>query len=431
MTQVVISSTDDSAYYVGDRSGTGVTRFNLSELGLSNISSIRIEDDNVISGGTAAASGYDLDFMRFSTEILSSTNDFQGVDDSAINYGNLQFQLGFMQELGSGNSAWDRSTLIGTDSSGVIDLDLVSFGNMDSLHSATDGSLSLGEGGAIQFQLTQSLETQDLYLYVGDAGGGNDEFRVVFSDQDTITTDDSIILKGDSSQDTIRLGEGLNLELGKGNDTLFGFDGDDDLFSSIGNDLLVGGKGNDQIDGGEGIDTSLYSSSKLGFLIQASGNLIIVNDSQGDEGIDSLLNIERLEFSDVKVAFDTGSTENAGLTARLLSAAFGNDNVNNKGFAGIGISLFDNGMTLEEVSQLAIDTGLISAFNNLAFVSAIWGNVVGGAIDTPNLQYFSQILDNNEMTQASLLAMASQTDLVGAAIQSIGIHESGLEYIIG
>jgi hypothetical protein len=208
---------------------------------------------------------------------------------------------------------------------------------------------------------------------------------------------------------------------GSGNDTLTG--------NALKNQL-TGGTGNDVIDGAEGIDTALYSGSKQNFLIQETNNNLTVNDQLGFEGLDSLSSIERLQFSDVNTAFDTGATESAGMTARLIGAAFGRDAIANKAYAGIGITVFDNGSTFEQVAQLAINTGLISAPTNIDFVSAIWKNVVGSAIDSNSLSFYSQALENNQMTQASLLTLASQTDLTSSIIQSIGINEVGLDYTI-
>jgi serralysin len=217
---------------------------------------------------------------------------------------------------------------------------------------------------------------------------------------------------------------------GSGNDVLIGNTLANQLTGGDGNDTINGGAGNDTINGGAGIDTSVYSSAKQAFVIQKANNQISITDQQGSEGLDSLFNIERLQFSDTRLAFDTGSTESAGMTARLLVAAFGSDSLANKVYTGIGISLFDGGSTFEEVSQLAIDTGLVSAPNNTDFISSVWKNVVGTPIDPDSLQYYTQLLDNNSLTQSSLLVLASKTDLASNIVQTIGVNDIGLEFAV-
>jgi hypothetical protein len=208
---------------------------------------------------------------------------------------------------------------------------------------------------------------------------------------------------------------------GTGNDTITG--------NSLKN-LLTGGRGNDIINGGDGIDTSVYSGAKQTFLIQITDNQLTVNDQQGNDGIDSLSNVERLQFSDTKSAFDTGATESAGMTARLLVAAFGKDALANKGYTSAGISLFDDGSTFEHVSQLAINTGLVSTPNNNDFVSTLWFNVVGTIIDENNLKFYTESIENQSFTQSSLLVLASQTAEANDIVQLAGVNETGLDYNI-
>jgi serralysin len=208
---------------------------------------------------------------------------------------------------------------------------------------------------------------------------------------------------------------------GTGNDTITG--------NNLKNQL-TGGSGNDIINGGDGIDTSVYSGTKQTFLIQKTNNQMTVTDQQGNEGVDSLSNVERLQFSNTKSAYDTGITESAGMTARLLVAAFGKEALENKAYTSAGISLFDGGSTFEQVAQLAINTGAISAPNNNDFVSALWLNVVGTVIDANSLKSYTDSLENNSLTQSSLLVLASQTDLTSAIVQSVGVNEMGLDYNI-
>ncbi|MFM9968210.1 MAG: beta strand repeat-containing protein [Burkholderiales bacterium] len=75
------------------------------------------------------------------------------------------------------------------------------------------------------------------------------------------------------------------------------------------NNTLEGKAGNDSIDGGAGVDAAAFSGTRLGYTIAAVSSGYTVTDSNtadGDEGTDTLTNIERISF--------------AGLTLNLGSA---------------------------------------------------------------------------------------------------------------
>ncbi len=70
---------------------------------------------------------------------------------------------------------------------------------------------------------------------------------------------------------------------------------------SDGDDVIAGGMGNDLIDGGNGSDTVLLDGSSDEFVFSFGANLIVqdTNSSAGaDEGTDTLIGIEAVEFSD-------------------------------------------------------------------------------------------------------------------------------------
>lgn len=87
-----------------------------------------------------------------------------------------------------------------------------------------------------------------------------------------------------------------------------GGDGNDTLIGGIGNDTLVGGAGNDSHRGGYGLDLAVFSGAKAGYTIAKSGSVIEVTDTtaaNGDDGIDSLAGIERIQFGDFEIGVAT------------------------------------------------------------------------------------------------------------------------------
>ena len=98
-------------------------------------------------------------------------------------------------------------------------------------------------------------------------------------------------------------------DLQAGNDTVYAGGGADIIVAGSGNDMVYAGSGNDELkgdagddllDGGVDLDTAVYgaTSTAYGLTYDAqSGNYTLNASSQG-EGIDTLIGIEQLKFSD-------------------------------------------------------------------------------------------------------------------------------------
>jgi Ca2+-binding RTX toxin-like protein len=82
---------------------------------------------------------------------------------------------------------------------------------------------------------------------------------------------------------------------------LVGKDGADRLDGKGGNDWLVGGVGNDDLLGGKGTDTAVFGGVSGDYKVEFSGELLTITDtdvSDGNDGVDSLVGVEKLQFSD-------------------------------------------------------------------------------------------------------------------------------------
>ena len=112
-----------------------------------------------------------------------------------------------------------------------------------------------------------------------------------------------------------------------------GLAGNDTISGNGGNDTLIGGTGDDIIDGGNGSDLIVINGYRWEFELKwslgNSGKFTIKDNVFNRDGIDSLLNVERLQFKEVNVAlfnnnmwFNPASylSQNAD-----LAAAFGTD----------------------------------------------------------------------------------------------------------
>jgi hypothetical protein len=85
--------------------------------------------------------------------------------------------------------------------------------------------------------------------------------------------------------------------------TLTGGSGADTLIGGDGNDVLTGGAGNDVLDGGAGIDAVTFSNPFGNYAVTSDGARILVD---GQDGADTLLNVERLTFSNGTINVEDG-----------------------------------------------------------------------------------------------------------------------------
>jgi Ca2+-binding RTX toxin-like protein len=214
-----------------------------------------------------------------------------------------------------------------------------------------------------------------------------------------------------------------------------GSDYDDLITGSAANNQLRGRAGNDVIDGGGGADTAIYSGPKSAYSIVQTPAGFTITDNAGTDGVDTLSNIERLQFADDAVAFDLAAGQSAGDTVRLIGAAFGAKNVTPE-LTGIGISIFDMGLGMTEVAQLAINTdmflSLAGSHSNVDFVNTVYRNVVGSAPSDAERDFFVGLLQGSggTMTQADLLALAANAPVNEGNISLVGLQQNGVDFVV-
>jgi len=131
------------------------------------------------------------------------------------------------------------------------------------------------------------------------------------------------IILGQPSGDLILGTDRADLLRGQdGNDVLRGLAGDDRLLGGEGDDRLDGGGGDDSLDGGFGTDTAVYAGNTAGYLVAVLDGSIRVSDldgTDGDEGQDRLIGIERIEFADAVRRFDGANNPPVARDDALIS----------------------------------------------------------------------------------------------------------------
>lgn len=200
--------------------------------------------------------------------------------------------------------------------------------------------------------------------------------------------------------------------------------GNDRLDGRGGHDFLIGGLGNDVLGGGDGVDTAVYDTARAGFSLDRTAGGFTV--SGGKAGTDSLEGIERLWFSDMKLALDLDG--NAGAAAKTLGAVFGADTVQNGTAVGICLALLDGGMSYRDLMQLAITVRLGAQAGNAEVVDLLYANI-GLAPSAAERAGYVDLLDRGVESQASLGEWAADTLLNQSQIDLVGLAATGLEYI--
>jgi Ca2+-binding RTX toxin-like protein len=204
----------------------------------------------------------------------------------------------------------------------------------------------------------------------------------------------------------------------------------DKTVSLIVNDTIKGQPGTDFFDGGLGLDTVVYNGPMERYTINKTGNRYVVSEPTGSDDTDYLINIERLQFSNTKVALDM--TGNAGDAARLIGALLGPSYVKDKALAGVVIGLLDQNYSTETIATLGLGTstyiGLAGSSSNEDFVKHVFKNVIGIPPTEADLQTYMGMLSAGT-SQAALAMMAADTEFTAEKIGLTGLIMNGWEFI--
>ncbi|WP_066469537.1 peroxidase family protein [Bosea sp. WAO] len=220
-------------------------------------------------------------------------------------------------------------------------------GNSGSNELAGGGGDDILDGGAGNDTAIFNGDASDYLVSVNTAG------QLVVSGPDgtdTLTSiealefDDGtfgVVLGTDGNNDNLNGNNGAN-----GNQIVLGLAGNDELNGGGGNDILVGGAGNDALLGGTGTDTAAFSGPISNYSLGVNGTNIVVTDTVGNDGTDTLNSIEQLSFAGATYTVVAGTTGNNNLNGGNGSQAIfgfaGNDTIVQVSNAG-GRDLVDGG----------------------------------------------------------------------------------------
>lgn len=204
----------------------------------------------------------------------------------------------------------------------------------------------------------------------------------------------------------------------------------DKTVSLVVNDTIKGQPGTDFFDGGLGIDMVVYNGPQERYSITKSGNRYVVSEPTGSDDTDYLSNIERIQFSNGKVALDLGG--NAGQAARLIGALLGPSFIKDKALAGVVIGLIDQDYSIESIANLGLNTSfylaLAGSTKHEDFVNHVFRNVVGRPPEAIEQKTYVDML-NAGTSQAALAVMAAGTEFTASQIGLTGLTSHGWDFI--
>jgi Ca2+-binding RTX toxin-like protein len=204
----------------------------------------------------------------------------------------------------------------------------------------------------------------------------------------------------------------------------------DKTVSLVVNDTIKGQPGTDFFDGGLGIDTVVYNGPQERYSITKSGNRYVVSEPTGSDDTDYLSNIERIQFSNGKVALDLGG--NAGQAARLIGALLGPSFIKDKALAGVVLGLIDQDYSIESIANLGLNTSfylaLAGSTKHEDFVNHVFRNVVGRPPEVNEQKTYVDMLYAGT-SQAALAVMAAGTEFTASQIGLTGLTSHGWDFI--
>jgi hypothetical protein len=150
--------------------GTAVFRADLSGIGV-DIQSLSIADSGTgIGGANGKFSGFDLDAIKFSRTSVDSATQVNGLTDLENVFDFSPARTTFTPGTQRPPIDPSQPELDGT-LNGNINNAIATLGEFDANPSATGGSVSLGDGGKVGFDLKSSIPAGNpLFLYIGEAG---------------------------------------------------------------------------------------------------------------------------------------------------------------------------------------------------------------------------------------------------------------------
>ncbi|MES2148657.1 MAG: DUF4214 domain-containing protein [Pseudomonadota bacterium] len=190
-----------------------------------------------------------------------------------------------------------------------------------------------------------------------------------------------------------------------------------------------------KIDAGAGIDTVAYLGNRADYNISANADgsfSVIDNVTNGARSNDTLVNVERLEFRDARIALDIGvngtGPADAGQVFSLYQAAF--NRVPDQSGLGFWIAQADAGTPLGSIAAALTSSGefrnLYGGLTDHQFVEQLYQNVLHRTGDEAGLAFWESMIDGHHLSAEQILVNFAESAENQAAL--VGLVQHGIAY---
>lgn len=201
------------------------------------------------------------------------------------------------------------------------------------------------------------------------------------------------------------------------------------VIGGTGNDTFHSSIGNDTFDGYAGVDTLIFSGHQSDYSIASSGTGFALKDNVGSDGTDTVINIEKLQFSDHTLTIAATPNETLLESYRIYKAAF--DRAPDYSGLGFWYHSMNEGESLTKVAEGFINSHEFRAMygdnpTDSTFVTLLYQHILSRDFDTDGYDFWMN--DLKVETRAQVLAHFSESaeniaNLAGVIANGI-IYES-------
>lgn len=199
--------------------------------------------------------------------------------------------------------------------------------------------------------------------------------------------------------------------------------GNDTITGNSSDNVLEGYGGDDTIDGGAGTDTVVERGNLAAYTVQNNGASITI---KGLDGTDTVTNVERVQFDDYSLAFDTSGIP--GEAYRLYQAAL--DRAPDSGGLGFYIHTLEVGWTLHDIAGDFLNSPEFQqTYGNttdLQFIDLLYENVLHRQGEASGVAFHLNELAQG-LDRAQVLVNFSESPENQAAL--IGVMSQGMKYL--
>jgi len=171
--------------------------------------------------------------------------------------------------------------------------------------------------------------------------------------------------------------------------------------------------GDDCIDGKAGVDALLVRGQAKDYsLVIKGGSVFLADNIPNRDGFDTLINIERVIFSDGTVAADIPLTQTNALIYRFYQSTFAR--MPDEEGLRYWISQKENGLSVDNIAkQFLMSEEFKQSYgtklNNSEYVDLLYHNALGRRGDVDGVEFWNEALSSNKLDRDAILIEFAQS----------------------